>query len=69
MKFYIGKILILAVLFCSGFPLAVRAEKAPLVVQIVVGSMRPEDLERYAPNFCDGGFRRLAEGGDRKSVV
>ena len=65
MKFYIGKILILAVLFCSGFPLAVRAEKAPLVVQIVVGSMRPEDLERYAPNFCDGGFRRLAEGGTR----
>lgn len=63
MKLNIGKILLLAGLLGSGFPLAARAEKAPLVVQIVVGSMRPEDLDRYAPNFCEGGFRRLTEGG------
>ncbi len=34
-----------------------------LVVNIVVGSMRADDLDRYSANFCDGGFRRLADGG------
>ena len=34
-----------------------------LIVQIVVGSMRAGDLERYAQNFTDGGFRRLTERG------
>lgn len=34
-----------------------------LVVQIVVSSMRAEDLGRYAENFGEGGFRRLTEGG------
>lgn len=39
------------------------AERPRLIVQIVVGSMRGEDLDRYADNFGDGGFRRLTEGG------
>ena len=34
-----------------------------LIIQIVVGSMRGEDLDRYAANFGEGGFRRLSEGG------
>lgn len=63
MKFNIRKILLLTVLLGSGSPPAVRAGEAPLIVQIIVGSMRPEDLERYSPNFCEGGFRRLTEGG------
>lgn len=42
------------------------AEAQPrLIVQIVVGSMRAEDLDRYASNFGEGGLRRLAEGGTR----
>lgn len=43
------------------------AQAAPprLVVQIVVGSMRAGDLDRYAPHFGEGGFRRLMEGGAR----
>ena len=39
------------------------AAKPRLIVQIVVGSMRAGDLERYAANFGDGGFRRLTGGG------
>lgn len=34
-----------------------------LIVQIVVGSMRSEDLDRYAANFRDDGFLRLTRGG------
>lgn len=34
-----------------------------LIVQIVVGSMRSEDLDRYAANFGEGGFLRLTQGG------
>ena len=34
-----------------------------LIVQIVVGSMRAGDLDRYAGNFGEGGFRRLLERG------
>ena len=39
------------------------AAQPRLIVQIVVGSMRGEDLDRYAANFGEGGFRRLIEGG------
>jgi len=40
-----------------------RTERPRLVVEIVVGSMRAEDLDRYEPNFGEGGFRRLMTGG------
>ena len=39
------------------------AEPPRLIVQIVVGSMRAEDLGRYDANFGEGGFRRLMQGG------
>ena len=39
------------------------AEPPRLVVQIVVSSMRAEDLNRYAGNFSDEGFLRLVRGG------
>ncbi len=34
-----------------------------LVVNIVVSSMRADDLDRYAANFSGGGFKRLMDGG------
>lgn len=34
-----------------------------LVINIVVSSMRANDLDRYAANFCNGGFERLRNGG------
>lgn len=40
-----------------------RAAEPQLVVNIIVGSMRHNDIERYNDNLTDGGFRRLAEGG------
>jgi len=54
--------------FATLFPLfatlrAAAAEPPRLIVQIVVGSMRAEDLNRYADNFGDGGFLRLLHGG------
>ncbi len=39
------------------------AAEPRLIVNIVVGSMRAEDLDRYAANFGEGGIRRLTEGG------
>lgn len=42
---------------------AAAAEPPRIVVQIVVSSMRAEDLDRYAGNFSDDGFRRLTDGG------
>lgn len=52
--------LLLSLLLCLG----VRAAEPPrLIVQLVVGSMRAGDLDRYMPNFGQGGFRRLAQEG------
>jgi hypothetical protein len=34
-----------------------------IVVNIVVGTMQAEDLERYASNFSIGGFKRLMNDG------
>lgn len=39
------------------------AERPRLTINIVVGSMRGSDLERYSANFTDGGFRRLMREG------
>ncbi len=41
----------------------VRGEQPRLVVQLVISSMRPEDLTRYADHFTAGGFERLRQGG------
>ncbi len=42
---------------------AFAAEPPRLIVEIVVGSMRAEDLDRYAANFGNEGLRRLTQGG------
>ncbi len=39
------------------------AAEPRLIVNIVVGSMRAEDIDRYAANFGAGGIRRLVEEG------
>ena len=44
--------------------IAASAQTKPrLMVNIVVSSMRADDMERYAENFTNNGFRRLATGG------
>lgn len=50
------KILLLAIAALASFR-GIAAETPRLIVQIVVGSMRAEDLARYAENFGEGGFR------------
>ncbi len=42
---------------------SVAATKPRVVVNIVVSSMRADDLERYAYNFSNNGFRRLTNNG------
>jgi len=39
------------------------AAQPRLIVQIVVGSMRAEDLSRYADNYGEGGLRRPENSG------
>lgn len=51
--------------FCVLFASCVAGASAQprLAVNIVVSSMRASDIERYADNFGEGGFRRLTDGG------
>jgi len=55
------KFILLISAFCALFE--AHATKPRLIVNIVVGSMRAEDLNRYASNFSEGGFKRLMIGG------
>ncbi len=55
------KIILLVSAFMALFE--VHAAKPRLIVNVVVGSMRAEDMDRYAANFCEGGFKRLMTGG------
>ncbi|WP_295940548.1 alkaline phosphatase family protein [uncultured Alistipes sp.] len=55
------KIILLAIATLVAFE--ATAAKPRLVVNIVVGSMRAEDLNRYADNYVDGGLRRLMTSG------
>ena len=41
------------------------AARPRLIVQLVVGSMRAEDIDRYMDRFGEGGIRRLVDGGAR----
>ena len=55
------KIILLAIAAFAA--LEASAARPRLVVNIVVGSMRAEDLSRYADNYGEGGLRRLIDGG------
>lgn len=37
--------------------------KPQLVINIVAGTLRADDLNRYSNNFCEGGLRRLMDNG------
>ena len=52
-------LLLIAALTAFG-PVAAQPR---LIIEIVIGSMRAGDLDRYAANFSDDGFRRLTERG------
>lgn len=41
------------------------ATEPQLIINIVVGSLRNSDLDRYEDNFSEGGFKRLMAGGTR----
>lgn len=57
---YISTLLAAIVLFATP----AKSQTTPrMVVNIVVGSMQAEDLERYSSNFTTGGFKRLMEQG------
>ena len=58
MKRYFVTLLLLLAAFA-----ATAANRPKLVVQIVVGSMRAGDLDRYEAQFTEGGFRRLMHDG------
>ena len=46
-----------------GYDAAAQDKRPKLVVNIVVGSMRAQDLERYADGFGEDGFKRLMREG------
>ncbi|MBQ2364721.1 MAG: alkaline phosphatase family protein [Alistipes sp.] len=52
----------LALLLFAGSSYA-QHHKPQLVVNIIVSSMRANDLTRYADNFTEGGFKRLMNEG------
>lgn len=47
----------------APLPSETNNSKPKLVINIVVGSMRSDDLERYSNNFTENGFRRLMREG------
>ena len=56
-------IIILLSLLLFDFQASMAAEQPRLLVNIVVSSMQADDLERYADNMTNGGFKRLLNGG------
>lgn len=63
MNRHMKKIIILLLATAGIFAPKAWAEKPRLVVQIVVGSMRPELLTHYADHLSEGGFKRLQREG------
>ncbi len=55
--------ILIFVLLLATAPFAVAQEHPTLVVNIVVGSMRSGDLDRYSKNFTERGIRRLMDNG------
>lgn len=54
-------ILVVATLLNCG--IAMAQQRPRLIVNIVVGTMRSDDIERFESNFTTGGFMRLINGG------
>ena len=59
-------IIYISTLLAATLLMAIPAKsqtKPRMVVNIVVGTMQAGDLERYASNFSNGGFKRLMDNG------
>ncbi len=56
-------LLAILVMPMAGIRAEAQVNRPRLVVNIIVGSMRATDLERYGDNFQEQGFRRLISGG------
>lgn len=56
-------ILLISLIFTAATTAAAKPPTPRLVIQIVVSSMRAADVERYAGNYGEDGFRRLLEEG------
>ena len=64
MKFWSKYIIAsLSLLISTHLTASAQQPKPRLMVNIVVSSMRADDLTRYADNFSSGGFRRLLNEG------
>ena len=60
----ITKYIVLSIALLTLCTIAASAQTKPrLMVNVVVSSMRADDLDRYAENFTNNGFRRLTTGG------
>ena len=55
--------ILLFMLIAATATSAIAQERPTLVVNIVVGSMRADDLNRYSQNFTERGIRRLQNNG------
>lgn len=51
------------VLLLAIVPLAMRAEKPKLVVNVIVSGVGSDFLERFSGNLSDGGFKRFSTDG------
>ena len=59
-------LLLLGLLAACGVSAAPKPTARPrLIVNIIVGSMRAEDIDRYRENFGEGGIRKLIDHGAR----
>ncbi len=62
-RFLYWVLLLVGVVEVAGVSVARAEERPRLVVQIVVGSLRAEDIDRYIDRCEEGGFRLLLEEG------
>ena len=63
MRLKIFTALVALAMLLVGYDAIAQNRRPKLVVNIVVGSMRASDLERYADGFGEGGFKRLMREG------
>lgn len=63
MRATILTLLAIVIMPLVGMAAESKENRPRLVVNIIVGSMRATDLERYGDNFGEQGFRRLLSGG------
>lgn len=63
MRGFVYSLVVACAMMMSAYVAEAQDTKPRLVVNIVVGAMRADDLERYADGFGEGGFKRLMREG------